>query len=150
MEPKTGSFCWLELGTTDRKSGKAFYSNLFGWTGEDMPMGPDMVYTIFRTGSDDVAGGYELMKDQLDAHVPPHWMLYVRVDDADASASKATALGAKQIVPPSDIPKVGRFAVIQDPTGAVISIFQPGQHRGFTNFGAVGAPCWADLNTTNA
>jgi uncharacterized protein len=147
MEVKTGSFCWLELGTTDRKTAKTFYSDLFGWTSEDMPMGSDMTYTIFRSGGNDVAGAYDLMKEQLQAHVPPHWMLYVKADNADASASKAVGLGAQQIVPPTDIPNVGRFAVIQDPTGAAISIFQPGQHRGFTNFGEVGVACWADLNT---
>ena len=109
MEPNTGSFCWLELGTTDRKAAKTFYSNLFGWSGEDMPMGPDMVYTILRSGGNDVAGAYALMKEQVAAHVPPHWMPYIKVENADASAAKAVALGAKQIVPPSDIPNVGRF-----------------------------------------
>src|SRR5262245_55057425 len=102
MEPKTGSFCWLELGTTDRKSAKPFYSNLFGWTGEDHPMGPEMTYTIFRSGDSDVAGVYDLMKEQIAAHVPPHWMLYIKVDNADAAAAKAVSLGAKQIVPASD------------------------------------------------
>jgi predicted enzyme related to lactoylglutathione lyase len=90
------------------------------------------------------------MKEQLEAHVPPHWMLYIKVDDADKSASRAVALGAQQIVAPSDIPNVGRFAVFQDPTGAHISIFQPGPHRGFENFGDVGALCWADLNSSDA
>jgi predicted enzyme related to lactoylglutathione lyase len=149
MEPKTGSFAWLELGTTDRKAAKDFYSHLFGWTSEDMAMGPDMTYTIFRIGGGDVAGAYQLMKEQLDMHVPPNWILYVKVVNADESAAKAVKLGGKQIVAPSDIPNVGRFAVIQDPTGAFISIFQPGRHRGTTVFGDIGAPCWADLNTTD-
>jgi predicted enzyme related to lactoylglutathione lyase len=87
------------------------------------------------------------MKEQVEAHVPPHWMLYVKVDNADASAGKAAKLGAKQIVPPSDIPNVGRFAVLQDPTGAAISIFQPGQHHGFVFRESVPGLCWADLNT---
>jgi predicted enzyme related to lactoylglutathione lyase len=150
MEPKSGSFCWLELATTDRKAAKNFYSNLFGWTTEDLPMGPDMTYTMFRIGGKDVGGGYDLMKEQRDAHVPPHWMLYVKVDSADASAEKAVKAGGQQLVPPSDIPNVGRFAAIQDPTGATICIFQPGQHRGMTTFGSVGALCWADLNTSDA
>jgi uncharacterized protein len=147
MEPKVGSFCWVEVGTTDRLAAKNFYSKLFGWTAEDMPMGPDMTYTIFRIGGKDVGGAYPLMKEQIDAHVPPHWMLYVKVESADAAAAKAVQLGAKQIVPPSDIPNVGRFAVLQDPTGAHISIFQLGQHHGMTVFGDVGALCWADLNS---
>lgn len=150
MEPNVGTFCWLELGTTDRSAAKSFYSNLFSWTSQDLPMGPDMGYTIFRIAGNDVGGAFELMKEQLAAKVPPHWMLYVKVDSADDSAARAVKLGAKEIVPASDIPNVGRFAVLQDPTGAHISIFQPGQHRGITIFGDVGALCWADLNTSDA
>jgi uncharacterized protein len=149
MEPKVGSFCWLELGTTDQNGAKRFYSNLFGWTSEDVPMGPDMAYTMFRMSGKDVCGAYHLMKEQLDAGVPPHWMLYIKVDNADNAAAKALRLGAKQVVAPSDIPNVGRFAVFQDPTGAAISVFQPGQHPGLKNFGEVGALCWADLNSTD-
>src|SRR5215813_2408633 len=149
MEPKVGSFCWLELAPSDRVNAKNFYTNLFGWTAQDNPMGPEMVYTIFRTGADDAGGVYQLMKDQLDAHVPPHWMLYIRVDNVDAPAKKALELGGKQIVPPTDIPNIGRFSVIQDPTGALFSIFQPAKHRGITNFGAVSNLCWTDLNTTD-
>src|SRR5688572_17022052 len=127
-EPKTGSFCWLELATTDQEAAKRFYPTLFGWTAEDMPMGPEMTYTMFRLGGKDVGGGYKLVKEQVDNHAPPHWMPYIRVDSADESASKAVKSGARQIVPPSDIPRVGRFALLQDPTGAHISIFQPGEH----------------------
>src|SRR5262245_17223779 len=150
MEPKVGSFCWIEVGTTDRLAAKNFYSKLFGWTAEDMPMGPDMTYTLFRIGGNDVGGAYPLMKEQIDAHVPPQWMLYVKVESADAAAAKAVQLGGKQIVPPSDIPNVGRFAVLQDPAGAHISIFQLGQHHGMTVFGDVNALCWADLNSQDA
>jgi uncharacterized protein len=147
MESKTGAFCWLELGTTDPGAAKKFYSSLFGWATEDIPMGPDMAYTMLRLGANDVGGAYPLMKEQVEAHVPPHWMLYVKVESADASAAKAVKLGAQQIVEPSDIPNVGRFAVLQDPTGANISVFQVGQHQGMKVFGEVGALCWADLNT---
>jgi len=149
MEPKVGSFCWLELGTTDAGAAKTFYKDLFGWKPEDMPMG-DMSYTIFKIGENDVCGAYRLMQEQLDAHVPPHWMLYIKVANADAANAKALQLGATQVVPPADIPHVGRFAVLQDPTGAHISIFQTGEHAGIKVFGEIGAPCWADLNTSNA
>jgi predicted enzyme related to lactoylglutathione lyase len=148
MESKAGSFCWLELGTSNQSGARSFYSNLFGWTAEDMPMGP-MTYTIMRLGGNDAAGIYTLMKEQVDARIPPHWLLYIKVDSADAAAEKAARLGGKLLMPPSDIPHVGRFAVIQDPTGATISLFQPGQHRGMTIFGQVNALCWADLNTTD-
>jgi predicted enzyme related to lactoylglutathione lyase len=147
MEPKAGAFCWLELGTTNQGAAKTFYSSLFGWKADDIPMGPEMTYTMFRLNGNDAAGGYTLMKDQVEAHVPPHWMLYIKVDNADAAAAKAVQLGARQLVAPSDIPNVGRFAVVQDPAGAPISIFQPGQHHGIKIFGEVGALCWADLNS---
>jgi predicted enzyme related to lactoylglutathione lyase len=149
MESKVGSFCWLELGTSNQSAATNFYTSLFGWTAEDMPMGP-MTYTMFRLDGKDVAGAYTLMKEQLDAHVPPHWMPYIKVGSVDSTAEKAVSLGGKQLMPPADIPSVGRFAVIQDPTGATISLFQPGQHHGLTVFGNVGALCWADLNTSDA
>jgi predicted enzyme related to lactoylglutathione lyase len=147
MEPKTGSFCWLELATTDSNGAKSFYSNLFGWQTDDMPMGPDMTYTMLRLGVKDVGGLYPLMKNQIAAHVPPHWMLYIKVDNVDSAAAKALKLGAQQIVPPSDIPNIGRFAVLSDPTGGHISIFQFGESQGFTNAGEPNGFCWADLNT---
>jgi len=149
MESKAGTFCWLELGTTNRGAAKNFYSSLFGWAADDLPMGPNMTYTMFRMGGKDVAGAYAL-EEQPDGQVPPHWMLYLKVENADTSAAKAVKLGAKQIVPPSDIPNVGRFAVLQDPTGAAISIFQPGQHRGFVFRETGPGLCWADLNTRDA
>jgi predicted enzyme related to lactoylglutathione lyase len=150
MEPKVGSFCWFELATSDRVAAQKFYSAVFGWEPAEVPMGPEMTYTMLRLKGNDVGGVYALMKDQIAAHVPPHWMPYIKVESVDESASKASKLGAKSIVPPSDIPNVGRFAVIQDPTGAVTSIFQPGQHRGLLVFGEVGAPCWVDLNTPDS
>jgi predicted enzyme related to lactoylglutathione lyase len=150
MEPKVGSFCWIELATTDQGAAKNFYSSLFGWAAEDAPMGPEFSYTLFRLGGKDAGGAYRLMKEQVDAHVPPHWMLYVRMENADASAAKAVGLGATQVVPPTDIPHVGRFAVLRDPTGAHISIIQLGEHKGLEVFGNVNALCWADLNTGDA
>jgi predicted enzyme related to lactoylglutathione lyase len=113
-------------------------------------MGPDMIYTMFRLKDGDVGGAYKLMKEQLDAHVPPHWMLYIKVASADAANEKALQLGAQQVIPPSDIPNVGRFAMIVDPTGANVCVYEPRQHRGITVFGQVGAMCWADLNSNNA
>ncbi|HEX4998127.1 MAG TPA: VOC family protein [Terriglobia bacterium] len=148
MGPKVGSFFWLELATSDQNAAKDFYSKLFDWTVEDRPMGP-MTYTMCRLNGKDAAGIYSLMPEQVAAHVPPHWMLYVGVDNADASAERAVQLGAKTIVPPSDIPNVGKFAVLQDPTGAIFSMFQPGEHHGIEVFGENNALCWADLNTND-
>ena len=72
-----GSFCWMELGTTDPAAAKEFYSGLFGWVPEDSPAGPDMVYTMLRLKGLDVGAMYELREDQLTQGVPPLWMTYI-------------------------------------------------------------------------
>lgn len=113
-----GAFSWNELMTTDVAAAKTFYSGLFGWETEDMEM-PDMAYTVIKAGEKGV-GGIMMMPEDA-KNVPPMWGSYVTVKDVDATARKAEQLGAKLLVPPRDIPEVGRFCVIQDPQGAVIS-----------------------------
>lgn len=142
-----GSFCWVELATTNQEAAKTFYSSLFGWSVIEHPMGPDAVYTIFQSNGRDAAAGYALRKDQLDRHVPPHWELYIAVDNADEAASKATSLGASIIMPPFDVMDIGRMAVIHDPTGAVFCVWQYKKPAGLGVIGENSAFCWADLST---
>ena len=113
-----GAFSWFELMTTDTEGAKDFYSKLFGWETEEMPM-EDMNYTVVKVG-DDAVGGIMPIPPQTGG-TPPNWGGYVTVDDVDATARKAEELGAKILVPLTDIPNVGRFFVLQDPQGAVIS-----------------------------
>ena len=114
---KQGFFSWCELITTDVEAAKAFYNGLFGWTLAENPMG--MNYTIVKAEGKEIGG---IMETPPDAKgMPPFWGTYVTVDDADAIAAKCVELGGKIIVPPRDIPEVGRFCVIQDPQGAMIS-----------------------------
>jgi hypothetical protein len=113
-----GAFSWFELMTTDTDSAKKFYSNLFGWDTEEMPMA-DMNYTMVKVGEEGL-GGIMSTPPQAEGS-PPNWGVYVTVDDVDATARKAEELGGKILVPPTDIPNVGRFSVLQDPQGAVIS-----------------------------
>jgi uncharacterized protein len=114
-----GAFSWGELMTTDVTSAKAFYTKLFGWELEDMSM-PDMTYTVVKAGGKGMGGIMPMPKDAPPG-MPPMWGLYVTVDDVDATAKKAEGMGGTLVVPPTDIPNVGRFCVIQDPQGAVIS-----------------------------
>lgn len=114
-----GTVSWIELATTDVDAAKAFYAQLLGWTTEDMPM-PDMTYAIVKAGESGI-GGVMSMPPQM-AGSPPCWGIYITVDDVDASAKKAQELGAKTVVPPTDIPDVGRFYTFQDPQGATISV----------------------------
>jgi predicted enzyme related to lactoylglutathione lyase len=142
-----GSFCWLELATSDQNAAKTFYTTLFGWKLNEFPMGPGETYTIFRLEDRDAAAAYTMRKEQRDMGVPPNWMLYIRVENADASAARAAELGGKVLAPPFDVMDVGRMAVIQDPTGAVFAAWQPKEHAGIGIAGVPGTMCWADLST---
>ncbi len=79
-----GSFCWIELATTDQKAAKDFYSSLFGWSPQDSPIGPSEFYTIFKLEGRDAAAGYTLREDQRAHGMPPNWMIYITVDSAGA------------------------------------------------------------------
>ena len=121
--PAAGTFCWNELMTRDADAAKKFYFALFDWQAQDMDMGEMGVYTIFKKGEKEIGGMMEMAGEQFEG-VPPHWMGYIAVDDVDVSTNKAEQLGAQICVPPTDIPGVGRFSVITDPTGATISLFK--------------------------
>jgi len=120
-----GSACWGELATTDVKRAGAFYSSLFGWSMKEST--DAMPYTEFSNQGQPIGGMMPTQGPQYQS-IPPHWMVYFAVDDCDAAAEKAKELGGELCVPPTDIPKVGRFAVVQDPQGAVFSIFKGLQH----------------------
>ena len=137
----------MELATSDQAGAKRFYNDLFAWTANDVPIGSDDFYTMFRLHGRDVAAAYSLRPDQKEHGVPPHWMLYVATENADATSEKAAVLGGKILAPPFDVFDVGRMAVIQDPTNAVFSVWQPKRHHGLGIASEEGALCWADLNT---
>lgn len=145
-----GSFCWFELSTTDQNSAKDFYRTLFGWDIQDDDMGPMGVYTRFQIGGKDVAAASTLQKDQLEQGVPPNWMVYIHVADADGTAAKITAEGGALIVPPFDVDTHGRMAIASDPAGAVFAIWQPKSHAGVGVTRIPHTVGWADLSTPDA
>jgi predicted enzyme related to lactoylglutathione lyase len=142
-----GSFSWIELGTTDQTAAKAFYTSLFGWDFEDSPMGPDDVYTMFQKDERNVGAAYTLRHEEITAGVPPHWNLYITVASADETAKKAGELGAKIVAPPFNVLTYGRMAVIVDPAGAALCIWEPKDHSGSGVESEPGSLCWADLST---
>src|ERR1700679_515233 len=125
---KPGSFSWIELATTDQDAAKAFYTTLFDWTLIDTPMGPGDFYTMFSLNGRTAAAGYTIRQDELAMGIPPHWNLYISVENADDSAKRAAELGGKVLAPPFDVNTYGRMDVIQDPQGAVFSIWQNKEH----------------------
>src|SRR6266404_2586951 len=145
-----GSFCWIELATTDQNTAKDFYSSLFGWTADDSPIGPSEFYTIFKLDGRDAAAGYTLRADQRAQGVPPNWMIYIAVKSADEAAIKAKQLGSTVVMPPFDVMDFGRMAVIQDPTGAHFCVWQAAKNAGIGIAHVAGTLCWADLSTPDA
>ncbi len=142
-----GSFSWVELATTDQNAAKNFYTSLFGWSINEFPMGPGAVYTIFRLQDRDAAAAYTLQPELKG--VPPHWNLYITVDNADQAAAKAAELGGKILQPAFDVMDAGRMAVVQDPTGATFMVWQAKKSTGIGITGVDGTFCWADLSTTD-
>jgi len=147
---KPGSFCWMELATSDQAAAKKFYMDLFGWTAFDAPMGPGEFYSMFRLDGKDVGAGYTLRPDQRQMGVPPHWMLYIACDDADASAKRAGELGGTVLAGPFDVMDVGRMAVVKDPTGPVFCLWQAKGDSGVKAYGVDNSFCWADLMTRDS
>ena len=140
-----GEFSWAELATTDADAAKRFYAGLFGWTHVDNPMGPDMVYTRLQLRGRDAAAMYAQMKDEREQGIPPHWMVYVTVSNADHVAKRVPSLGGKVLQEPFDVQSHGRMAVCQDREGAVFSIWQPKAHIGAQVENEPGALSWCEL-----
>ncbi len=115
----------------------------------DSPMGPNEFYTMFTLDGRNAAAAYTIREEQRSQGVPPHWMIYIAVDSADKTAQRAGELGAKILAPPFDVFDFGRMAVIQDPTGAVFSIWEKKKHSGIGIEGVPGTLCWADLSTAD-
>lgn len=146
---KPGTFVWVELGTIGSEAAKKFYTELFGWDFTDNPMGPGMVYTMLKKNGKEVGALYELMPDLKAQGVPPHWLSYALVDNADESAATAKELGGTVIKEPFDVMTFGRMAVIQDPTGAVFALWQAKDHKGASLVNGPGSLCWNELMTTD-
>lgn len=117
--PQPGRFAWNELVTKNVPAAKKFYGRLLGW--KTQPFGKGVPYTLFKKGRE-MAGG---MLKHPHPERPSLWVPYVVVDDVDATVKKGVKLGAQLVLPPHNIPTVGRIAVLADPQGAVIGIFKP-------------------------
>lgn len=118
---EAGSLCWVELACRKTQAAKSFYCHVLGWGARKADMG-NVEYTEWQVGSQDIGGMMKMTAEWGD--MPAHWMSYFTVDDCDAKAAKVAELGGSVCVPPTDIANVGRFAVVNDPAGAVFSIIE--------------------------
>jgi len=142
-----GTFCWVELATTDGEAAKKFYTELFGWSFDDHPMGPAGVYTMLKQSGKDIGGLYQMPAEMTSQGIPPNWLSYVLVTSADEAAAKAKELGATLMKEPFDVMDVGRMAVVQDPTGAVFALWEAGTNKGSEIANVPNSFCWNELST---
>ncbi|UCG58830.1 MAG: VOC family protein [Phycisphaerales bacterium] len=144
-----GTFCWVDLATTDAEAAKSFYTELFGWTANDVPVGEAGMYTMLQKGGKHVCALYAMSGQMREQGIPPHWRSYVSVSSADESAEKAQELGGTVLKQPFDVLVVGRMAVVQDPMGATFALWEPMQHAGAELVGEPGTLCWNELYATD-
>lgn len=145
-----GAFCWVGLATSDPARAKAFYSSLFGWQTEDLAADDAGTYTMLRHHAKDVAILYRQTREARAAGAPPHWTSYISVEDVDATAARADELGGAAVFrAPFDVLDAGRVAAIRDPSGGIVSLWQPGSRIGAALVNEPGALCWNELATND-
>jgi uncharacterized protein len=137
-----GAPCWIDLMTSDTERSRDFYGQLFGWIPEE-PAEQFGGYFNFRKDGVLVAG---CMPSQ-GSDMPDVWSVYLATDDARKAVDDAAAHGGQVLVKAMDVADLGTMAVVSDPGGAAIGIWQPGLHRGFGVTSEPGAPSWFELHT---
>ena len=140
---------WLDLGTTDLDSAESFYGELFGWSADRQPAGEGIFYSMQSINGKTVAGIYEQAQDQRDAGIPPNWLTYITVDHVDAAAAKIEPAGGRVAAPPFDVMDAGRMAIVADPSGGVVGLWQAKQAVGSELSGQAGTFTWAELISTD-
>ena len=149
MSNASGRIVWAEHMTTDPKKSKEFYTKLMGWGIQ--PFGsPTEPYDMLTNGGTPFGGVMKLPAQAQKMGAPSHWLFYVLVDDLDQAHGKAGKLGAQTLVPPTDIPTVGRFTVMKDPQGAVFAMLKPeSRERPPEQKPGIGEISWYELATTD-
>lgn len=142
-----GQFSWYDLMTPDAAPATKFYPAVVGWETQEWDVA---AYTMW-TADGEAIGGINLMTaEQAAQGVPAHWLGYVSVDDVERAAAKVTSLGGRVMHGPEDIPEVGRFAIIQDPQGAILALIHSNiPSPGYDGTAAPGKFTWHELMATD-
>ena len=136
-----GAPIWTDLMTSDTDGARSFYGQLFGWECDD-PNPEFGGYANFTKVGKEVAG----LMGKMDESMPDVWSIYLEVTDAEKSCAQVAELGLPVIVPAMEVGDFGTMAVVADPTGAVVGMWQPDQHKGFV-YMEPDAPGWCELFT---
>jgi predicted enzyme related to lactoylglutathione lyase len=140
-----GLFAWIDVSVPDLDAGVRFYEQVFGWEARATDGGGP--YRLFRKEGKVAAGLGEFSAEEVDAGVPASWSAYVLTGDVGEVADRTKDLGGRVVVPPTPIPDTGRFAFIEDPTGATLGFWEPGGFGGADEFNDPGFLCWNELAT---
>lgn len=144
-----GTFSWVDNSSADPETAKAFYMNLFDWRKVEHPIGDGMTYTVFQLEGEDCAALSGMSPDQLQAGIQSQWNNFVTVDDVDALVNVVTANDGTVIYGPEDVFDSGRMLHIQDPTGALLNLWQPYNSIGAGIVNTVGAMSLNELWTAD-
>jgi predicted enzyme related to lactoylglutathione lyase len=145
MPNATPHFVWYEAALPDAEAGRAFYSDVVGWSSSNAGA-PDRPYHVFTAGASPIGGLMPLSDEMRAMGVPPCWTGYVGVPDVDAYAARVVDAGGSVRRPPDDIPGIGRFAVVADPHGAAFILFHgTGDMGPRPEPGAPGTVGWNEL-----
>jgi uncharacterized protein len=128
------------LATSDPAGARAFYTVLLGLKAEPRAGGPSGSYTVLYDAEGEKALLYRQTAEARRAQAAPHWTSFLRVEDADAVAQHARRLGAAVVREPADVGDAGRMATLREPSGAIVTLWQPGEP-------ANGSTCWNELAT---
>lgn len=142
-----GSFCWADLATTDAVDAKRFYGALFGWQFAEMPAANGATYAMCRLREKDVAALAGMSEAQRASGRPAAWRVHVSVKNVEETLAKVVAAGGTVLAPPFDLLDLGRMGVFRDPSGAVLSIWQPKTHAGAQIVGEPSTQVWSELMT---
>jgi uncharacterized protein len=138
---------WVDFVSTDLDAASAFYTGLFGWETYDMPMpGGDGIYRFFRLDGRDAAAGGSMPGEMAAQGIPSHWNIWV-AGNADEVAGKAAAAGGQVLMAPTTLGPSGRLAMVADPAGAAVGVWEAGEHIGASVVEEPGAMTWWEVNT---
>jgi predicted enzyme related to lactoylglutathione lyase len=148
MKAPVGTFCWVELQTSNSDAARSFYSKLFGWKMAGMPPSAGPPYTVAGFSEKrSCAGMMDLPAEAAKMGAPPSWLGYIQVDDVNATTERAAKLG-KVLMGPTPM-GAGFFSVIQDPTGGVVMPWNTPETMSAFVINEPGAFTWAELLTTD-
>lgn len=149
IQHQFGRFCWFELTTHDLVRAKVFYHQLFGWESVDLPNSPDSSYSMQLLSSKTVAGITEATPSQRQHGLPTHWMSHIYTDDIEESQKLVHKLGGKVLQPAKQVVENGWKAIIQDPQGGIVALWEPKAMGGVQIEEVAGSVDWCELASNN-